>query len=290
MGDHRPAERTLLEALVGLGLDAHLDGDRVVLEGSGVSLRVTSEVDDIDRHAVLVRRRITAAAKHRFERDGSGWLDGRRLKIRAAGLIVDSDAAVLAGPGRPDRALQVLAGRAVSAVTINALMSWPQPMDGVRALAERAGVSPGGVSLAAKRLVDAGLLTEDRRATSDLFWATAREWKPQWDEGPMDLRGLEDEVVDVSAGIAASLGAPIAAGPGSTREFLVPSRVCKSLALTGTPNAAAGRVAEAPSPLAVPGPADPPEATAVVVALTLATDAGRGAEIVENWDGDHVWH
>lgn len=275
--------RALAEVLRGAGIDLRADGDYLV-SSEGIRLRPTMDVDEVDGHAVLVQRRITGAVKERFESTEAGWLDDRRLRIRTQGLMVDIDTDALSGSRRSERAVRVLAGRAISAVTMDALMSWPGSMDGIRALAKRAEVSPGGISLAVKRLVDSGLMTDDRRATSALFWTAAREWRPHWDEVSLPP---DSPAVEVGARVAASLGAPIVSGPDTTREFLVRTSVLAPLTSDTNSDRGAVRVAMAPSPIVL---TDTPVAQVSLVALTLATDLGRGIEIVENWDGNHVWH
>lgn len=83
-----------------------------------------------------------------------------------------------------------------------------------------------------------------------------------------------------------------------TPEVLVASAIDLQVASLRpkSPSTVLCRAAVAPSPVALHlgrdrietdrdlRPADP-----VVVALVLATDPGRGTEIVEGWAGDHVW-
>ncbi|MEI2638728.1 MAG: hypothetical protein V9F03_07000 [Microthrixaceae bacterium] len=275
--------RALAEVLRGAGIDLRADGDYLV-SSEGIRLRPTMDVDEVDGHAVLVQRRITGAVKERFESTEAGWLDDRRLRIRTQGLMVDIDTDALSGSRRSERAVRVLAGRAITrgdhgCVDVVARVDGRDP-----ALAKRAEVSPGGISLAVKRLVDSGLMTDDRRATSALFWTAAREWRPHWDEVSLPP---DSPAVEVGARVAASLGAPIVSGPDTTREFLVRTSVLAPLTSDTNSDRGAVRVAMAPSPIVL---TDTPVAQVSLVALTLATDLGRGIEIVENWDGNHVWH
>lgn len=288
MDGHHIAELALalVEALSELGIGARRDGALVTVEPHGALLQVTDDPDDLEPHAVLVGHRISVATKKRFEVGGAGWLDGQRLKLRTAELTIDSDAVVTLGSDGSERALRVLAGKAVSAVTIDALLAWPEAMDGVRSLAQRSGTSPGGVSLAARRLIEAGLLTEHRRATRDLFWAAAREWEPTW----RDVGAVADPSIEVGPRVASSLGAPVAVGPDSVPEYLVATSTQLQLGeLARQPGKPRRRAAVSPNPLATAA-SDSPDAVAVIAALVLATDPGRGTEIVENWDGHHVWN
>ena len=266
--------------------------NKLIVGPANVEIRAIDDPTDLTSDTVLVRPRISARTKQRFETEGAGWFDGRRLVIRTPELIIDRD--MPRTTARRDRAVNVLSGPVVSAVTMDALMAWPAPATSNRALARRADVSSGGVSLASRRLIEVGLLTEDRRATRGLFWAAANEWKPTWTE--TDIGSLGASAVEVGAAVAAAQGAPVMTTAGDAPELLVASEVDLQVASLRpkTTTTVLGRVAVAPSPIALGPdggsesdglrPADP-----VVVALVLATDPGRGAEIVEEWAGDHVW-
>lgn len=267
--------------------------DTIAIGPDRVELRVVADPADLAADTVIVRRNLSDQVKQRFETEGAGWFDLRRLVIRAPGLIIDRD---LPQPTeRRDRRINVLAGPVVSAVTFDALINWPEPGTSNRALARLAGVTSGGVSLATRRLIDAGLLTENRRATRDLFWAAAREWRPTWVD--TDVEGLGNASVAVGNAVAATRGAPVLSSANDPPELLVASEADLQVAALRPKSAdtIVGRAAVAPSPVALrldrdrEGAAGPQPAESVVVALVLATDPGRGAEIVEGWDGDHVW-
>lgn len=284
---HRVEVVALFRALDRLGLEPRWDGDRVVVADAAMPLRATADLEDLDDTTVFVAPEVPATAREEIRAgNGAGWLDARNLHLRVPGLVIvggrtDEPAAADVGP---DRAVRVLAGPAVSAAAMNALMSWPEPMLGVRALSRLADVTAGGITRAAGRLVDAGLLTDNRRATRNLFWETAREWRPSWHEVG-ELGGI-----DVSARAASELGAPIPAGPGSRREVLVASEAELALAeMSSLSRVENIRAAVAPSPIAVDAAETSDDAKRVLVALVLATDPGRGTEIVESWTGDHVW-
>lgn len=285
----------LIEAIKWVPLHVRRTGtDTIAVGPDDVDLRVVDDPADLAADTVLVHPTVSARAKQRFETEGAGWLDRHRLVIRAPGLVIDRD--LPKNPTRRDRTVKVLSGPVVSAVTLDALMNWPEPGTSNRALARLAAVSSGGVSLASRRLIDAGLLTENRRATRGLFWAAASEWRPTWAES--DIAVLGTAAVTVGTAVAAAQGAPVVSSANDIAEVLVASEVDLQVASLRpkSENAVRARVAVAPSPIAVrldrdpdetgvgPEPADP-----VVVALVMATDPGRGVEIVEGWEGDHVW-
>lgn len=277
------ATQSLVKTLIELGLTTKVVGDTVVVEDGQSPLIITTDPSKIGPNSILARPRISDSLKRRFESEGAGWLDSSQLKVRSSGLFIDTEVSVIGRRSRADRSLRVLAGPAVSAVTLHALESWPEPMMGVRALAHVAEVSPGGVSLASNRLIEAGLLTADRRATAALFWVAATEWRPQWEEAVLPR---EIPWTEVGVQVAASLGAPVAVGPASERRVLIRE---ETLPIMTSSHVVEDKVliAVAPSPVVVH---DDQIASTALVALTLATDPGRGTEIVENWDGDHVWH
>lgn len=285
----------IIEAIRWVPLTVRRTGrDTIAVGPDDVELRVVDDPADLAADTILVRPKVSARAQKRFEVEGAGWFDLRRLVIRAPGLIVDRDLPRNSTPR--ERRVNVLSGPVVSAVSLDALINWPEPGTSNRALARLAGVSSGGVSLASRRLVEAGLLTENRRATHDLFWAAASEWKPTWTE--IDIEAYGTAAVAVGTAVAAAQGAPVLSSANDTPEVLVASEVDLQVASLRpkTAKTILCRAAVAPSPVALGLDRDPDETDAgprpadpVVVALVLATDPGRGMEIVEGWDGDHVW-
>ncbi|HEU5149552.1 MAG TPA: hypothetical protein VFU19_03590 [Iamia sp.] len=249
---------------------------------------------------VVVADRIVANERARLDALGAGWLDRRgHLKLRHGGTWLDVDVPPVL-PARVRQVTDPLAGAVVSAVALSALLAYPEPMGGVRALAREVGASPGGVSLAVRRLVEAGLLTRDRRAAvPGLFWAVVDGWRPDW--VPLaSMPSARSDVVVVGDQAAAALGAPVG-GSGGTVELLAADpatvrRLSRTAGVAPTPSAAVARLALAPSPVATTASADGsevdghPAAHPVVVALTLAGDTARGAEIVRDWDlRDRPW-
>jgi hypothetical protein len=249
---------------------------------------------------VVVADRIVASDRARLDAMGVGWLDRRgHLKLRHGTTWLDVDVPPVPA-ARARQVVDPLAGAVVSAVAFSALLAHPEPMTGIRALAREVGASPGGVSLAARRLVEAGLLTRDRRAAvPGLYWAVVDGWPPDW--VPLaSMPTADPDTVVVGDRAAAALGAPVG-GAGATVELLAADaatvrRLSRTSGVAPVPSAAAARLALAPSPVATTGSADGAEvdghavAHPVVVALTLAGDTARGAEIVRAWDlDDRPW-
>lgn len=301
--DGRPAHEAevVAAALRHLDVDVVVDGATIRLRQGGEPITVHSDEPGLETAQIVVRERVSPATRRMLSEAGIGWLDLRgRLSVRAPGLVVEADV-----PGAPgiasQRRTRVLAGAVVSGVTIAALATWPDPLPGVRATARMIDATPGGVSLAFKRLASAGLLTVDHRATRDLFWAAADEWRPDWVELPLSAVSPDSTAVAVGGLAAARLGAPVAVTSGTSAEILVASpSLLRYAALAASSNPSDGptaRFAVAPAPIATTllHPAAPTVegvrvAAEAVVALSLAIDPARGAETVRSWDGTpHVW-
>lgn len=248
---------------------------------------------------VAVGDRIVATERARLDELGVGWLDRRgHLRFRHRAMLLDLDVPPVPR-ARARHVVDPLAGAVVSAVSVAALLAHPEPMPGVRALARSVGASPGGVSLAVRRLIEAGYLTRDRRAAvPGLFWAVADGWRPDW--VPLAASPPpEPDTVLVGDRAAAALGAPVG-GTSTAVELLAadPSsvrRLRRTCGVSTVASAAPARIALALTSLAVTRRGDGnalaeagthPVAHPVIVALTLAGDAARGAEIVRDWSLD----
>lgn len=189
----------------------------------------------------------------------------------------------------------------VAGCTVAALASWPQPLAGVRPTARTLGVTPWGVSLALKRLITAGYLTSDHRATSELFWASAAEWRPDWVELPIGSLPPGFDAVAVGPLAASKLGAPVAVSVDTKAEYLVSSDAALRYAALSTKSRPStdlvARYSVAPAAIAIEHRDPSGEtinevfvASSAIVALSLAIDPARGAETVRSWEGDHVWN
>lgn len=307
---------SVAEAFRSLGIGVQVAHQVVILEVGGESVTIRAgEPEAGVRPQIVVRDRVSPGERHRLGSEGIGWLDlNGHLWFRSAAVVVDADVP-RRSKKRPQRSASVFAGDVVAGVTVLALTAWPEPLEGVRPTARLIGATPGGVSLALKRLMSAGLMTNDHRATSDLFWAAAAEWRPEWVDLPIGSFPREIPAVAVGVRAAARDGAPVVVTAEAPVEILVRSQADLTYAQMvaahgsrnlsfedtmsgrGVPDQTVGRVAVAPSPVVVElantgtvwlggTPADAAEA---VVALALATDPARGAETVRAWEGDHVW-
>lgn len=263
---------------------------------------------------LLVADRVTNDARFLLHKAGWGWLDLRgHLHVAGPGLFVDTDVPAL--KPRPGRSAP-LAGRVALEVAAHLLLDPDEPV-GVRRLAARLGRAPSSVSEAIASLHEAGLLDARRRpAIPELFWELAA----RWDSPTADLASTPapgEDAVDralrigrnISEGVgwalsetlaAAAYGAPVGIRSDHPGEFYVPdaSTLRRAVQLLGaapdhTSRRATIRVAPVPIICAerVPAPQDGwPLAQPLFVALDLARDPGRGAEILSNWTPPQAWH
>ncbi|MGI8754399.1 MAG: hypothetical protein ACR2MB_00775 [Acidimicrobiales bacterium] len=300
----RPAPEAIAvaEAFRHLHIDVDVEGASVHHAATGelISIRL-EEPDPRSGPQIVVRDRVTPGARRQFQAAGIGWLDlGGHLSFHSPALVVEADV-----PGQPtgtsQRRASVLGGAVVAGCTMAALASWPQPLTGVRSTARTLGATPGGVSLALKRLIAAGYLTSDHRATSELFWAAAAEWRPDWVELPIGALPPGFDAVAVGALAASKLGAPVAVSVDAKPEYLVSSDAALRYAALSTKTHSSteplAQYSVAPAAIAIEqrDPAgetvnDVFVASSAIVALSLAIDPAWGAETVRSWEGDHVWN
>lgn len=302
MGPRATPEATAVaEAFRHLGVDAEAVGGSVRLAATGDLVAVHLDDAGPEDLQIVVRDRVTPVEAQVFHRRGAGWLDlTGHLTFTSPTVVVNADV-----PGLPNqnsqRSVSVFAGAVVSGITVAALAAWPDPLPGVRPTARMLGATPGGVSLAFRRLTRAGYLTSDHRATAALFWAAAAEWRPEWIDLPVTAVPSGSDAVAVGALAASQLGAPIAVTAETPPEYLLASSAALTYATmtarTLGGDGPMGRYAVAPAPLAISleHPArlsvqNIPITSEAIVALSLAVDPARGAETVRAWDGDHVWH
>lgn len=157
-------------------------------------------------------------------------------------------------------------------------------------------------SLAITRLVDARLLTADHRATAELFWTAAVEWRPEWINLPLVAFPRDIPTVAVGTHTASLYGAPIIVTADPRPEFLVGSHAALDYASMAASNlnrdrdVPTGRFAISSAAVSIDqiAPVAPlidgvPAAPEAIGALSLAIDPGRGAETVRGWEGNQVW-
>ena len=247
-----------------------------------------------DRLQVLVADAIPRPSRDALDRAGWGWYDRRgHLRMQAPGLYLDTDSMAAV---RPPGARSAVAGVAGLVVAYELLRSPSEPL-AVRRTAAAAGLNPSSISRALARLREAALVQPDGRPlVPELFWAVADVWPRQ----ATVLKREPDPEDPVVAGCvlggtraAVAWGAPLVATAATPVELLLPSAgaVRRAQQRFGNPASvltAAATIRTAPVPAVlespVSRPAEPwPLAHPLAVALDLATDTTRGAEIVESW-------
>ncbi|GAB3717377.1 hypothetical protein GCM10027598_28070 [Amycolatopsis oliviviridis] len=261
--------------------------------------------------SLLVADRIVAAARQVLRENGWGWLDLRgHLHLSGPGVLVDT--AVPAAP-KVHRPVDLFAGKVALEVAC-ALLLAPERPGSVRQLARDLNRSPSSVSTVVNSLREAQLIdSQGLPVTPDLFWEAAGAWRPAsmtiariallhdptisaalhtgWDELET---GIGWALTDTMA--AAAYGAPAGVRAGYPPDFYVPDTTTAHRAetLLGRPTSVDARGATiriAPVPqvctLRYTGPSDGPPwplTHPLFVALDLATDPGRGREILEGWN------
>lgn len=170
-----------------LGVDAVVEHDRVIPSATGEEISVhrfepTAGASSLEpsggTNQIFVADRLTSGERHRLRSMGVGWFDLRgHISFRSPTLIIDADVPAQS-ESATNRSVSVLAGEVVTGVTVMALTVWPAALAGVRATVRIIGSSPGGASLAIKRLVSPGMLTSDHHATPGLFWSAAAKFAP----------------------------------------------------------------------------------------------------------------
>lgn len=267
---------------------------------------------------VVVADRVTERAREELRVLGWGWLDLRgHLHLEAPGLFIDAlltPSVVLQKPSKDP-----LAGR-VGLELATLLLIRPHTAWGVRAAATELGRAPSSVSQEMARLRDAGLVDAAHRPVlPDLFHALARRWRPE----SVDVAGLPRNLPDsmhaaLHLGLdkrqsqsgwalgdslaAVAYGAPLHVSKNHPPDLYVPDRATlrRAIHLLGTASShedragtlrlaeveavCSSRVDEAsnghgPWPLVHP----------LFVALDLAQDPGRGADVLESWVPPEPW-
>lgn len=304
----------------GLRVDIDVEFRSLVREGDVPA--ITTSRTAPKRHpgvaGLVVADRITADAKTRLRAQGWGWLDLRgHLHIEAPGVFVD--ARVTPAEQVASATKQPLAGT-VGLELASLLLMDPTRTYGVRAAAAELGRAPSSVSQEMTRLRHAGLVdTQHRPVRPDLFWALAGQWRPESVDiatlpdrgsGPISAAlqlGLEDPehgqgwaLGDTLAAIA--YGAPVSVSGAYPPDLYVPDRATllratQLLGLAPSRPQRAATIRLAPVQLVTgrrvhlnqraktPWPLVHP----LFVALDLAQDPGRGAEVLAAWDPPDRW-
>jgi hypothetical protein len=172
--------------------------------------------------------------------------------------------------------------------------------------------APSTISTTVRRLIDAGLVGDDRRAlVPELFWELATVWRAERTWLATEPRPERHTPLEINepgwrqggTAAAAAWGAPVVTGKGGPVELYVPGPVEVSVAVRryGAAEGGGGRavLTVAPTtavcaefddnrrPILAPGW---PAAPKLAIALDLAQDKARGREILDDWvDPDAVW-
>lgn len=272
-----------------------------------------------DSISVLVGERISKGARKLLLDHGWGWLDLRgHLRLAGPGLLVDTPVTPFRARPKRSGALAGSAGIDVSSF----LLLHPDRRPTVREVAREVRRSPSTVSEIFKAFRGEGILGEDGTvAHRDLFWRLAESWDqesvglasmPEPGRASVNvalqlgLEGIESTsgwaLTDARA--AALYGAPIGVRDDYPPDFYVPARrvLDRAVKLLGEAPGSSGRKASlklAPTPMVCEQRIDAarrhigdevwPLAHPLFVALDLATDPGRGTEILTEWNPPKPW-
>ena len=298
------------DALRALGVEATLDGEVLVVDGSRLVPHVVGRAHPTpadlsvlvgqDRGrlpALVVADRISDAGRSVLREAGWGWLDRRgHLRVWAPGVRIEAPLPT---------ATATRSGPANAWTTVGleiALASLCQPGEAVtaRRVAAVTGRSVGATHELIARFVDLGLVGPKTHLPllPDLFWETSAHWPDDgWIALAVGLHELAarvgpEQVVRVDERAAALGGARIAASGDLVARCYLRSpaalRRARGLVERGAPTQAwvrAAPVAWLPeNPEHQPTDAHPWHvAHPMVCALRLAADPARGREIVDAW-------
>jgi hypothetical protein len=298
------------DAVGGLGISVHTEGDVLVVDGQRVVPLVIERAHPTPADlrelvagapnrlpALVVADRISDAGRDVLRAAGWGWLDRRgHLRLWMPGVRIESNLPHV-GSERPNT------GNVWTTVGLEiALAAMCQPDEPVtaRRVAARIGRSVGATHELIGRFVERGLIGSRTHLPlmPDLFWETAGRWPDDgWIALPVGLDGLAarlgaDELVRVDERAATLGGAHIAAAGDLPARCYVPTsaalRRARSLADRDQPTRTWVRrspVRWLPELGGLPPDDDHPWRVAhpLVCALRLAADPARGREIVESW-------
>lgn len=302
----------LAEAVTALGVDAQVDGDVLVVDGTrlvphlvGRAHPTPADLGQLvgrDRRrlpAVVVADRISDAGRAVLREAGWGWLDRRgHLRIWAPGARIEAPLpshAATAGRPAPANAWTPVGLE----IAVAALVDPTAPVT-ARRVAALTGRSVGATHELIGRFVDLGLIgpKTHRPLLPELFWETSARWPDDgWLGLPVGIVELAervggDHLVRVDERAATLGGARIAAAGDLPARCYVRTasalRRARSLADRDQPVRSWVRSApvtwlpsneqqsfDAAHPWHVAHP--------IVCALRLAADPSRGREIVEQW-------
>jgi hypothetical protein len=302
----------LAEALGALGVDARLDGDVLVVDGTRLMPAVVGRAHptpaDLTQmvteakgtaSAVVVADRISDAGRDVLRAAGWGWLDRRgHVRVWAPGVRLESplpESAATTGRPGPSNAWTTVGLE----IAVAALCEPNEPVT-ARRVSSIIGRSAGATHELIGRFVELGLIgpKTHRPLLPELFWEASARWPDDgWTALPVGLTEVAarvgpDELVRVDERAATLGGARIAAAADLPARCYVRSasalRRARSLAERDQPARTwvrASPVSWLPTNPDHPSDGDRPWAVGhpIICALRLAADPARGREIVEDW-------
>lgn len=309
--------RDVAEAVEALDIDAHVDGEALVIDGSrfvpGLVARAHPNPADLSQliaeapgkvPAVVIADRISDAGRTVLRRAGWGWLDRRgHLRLWAPGVRIESPLpgeAATAGRRGPSNAWTTVGLE----IALAALCEPGEPVT-ARAVAAKIGRSVGATHELIGRFVELGLIGRQTHLAllPDLFWEATARWPDDgWIGLPVPLEAVAERIgaeqlVRVDERAATLGGARIAAAGDLPPRCYV--RAASALRRARALGDRGSRDAERPVrcwvraapvtwlPLNSEHPADAAHPWSVghpqLCALRLAADPARGREIVEDW-------
>lgn len=275
-----------------------------------------------DGIALVVADRVSASVRDVLRSHGWGWLDRRgHLRIFQPDQALYIDSAVPAAPVAATRARRTdPLSTGVGLEVAVALLLEPERKPSVRALARSIGRSPSAVSVALRELRDAALVTRAHTPLlPELFIEVSRAWSPrriavQSLPAPQDFEDprLRTRIGDLDqpgwaltgSVAAADWGAPIVLASDFPPDLYASDeraarRATLQLGRAASWEARAATLSVAPISQ-VPLLRFPPRggtlgmawplAHPLFVALELARDQSRGAEILDQWDPPEGFH
>lgn len=309
-----------------------MDGRRIELEikyyalvdqARAAQLIPNTQMQELSPHReglrLVIGDRIVQGARDLLREANVSWFDLRgHLYLSAPGLRIDTTTD--ASAGKPTKR-KPLRGQVGLATAVDVLLCQPHTVS-VRETARRVGAAASTVSEVMSSLRREGVIDQDGAADfKALFWLAAAEWSPNWipvDRYPDPFGAMRNPALQLrlddraSAGwalggdyAAAYLGAPIGLASGGPLDLYVPTRTAHRLATSilgstqeaSTPKA---RLAVAPVNAVCKSRIDLSSSDQhwlltrpLFIALDLAQDPGRGAEILQGWNpgdwGRRVW-
>jgi hypothetical protein len=263
---------------------------------------------------VVVANRISEPARRLLSESRWSWYD-RRIGAR---IVVGKQVFHLPPEPRSDEPFAPrmptpatdgpIAGRAGIAYAA-ALLCWPADPPSLRSVAVDVGMSPTSISNAARLLAEAGLTVDHKPVLPDLFWALAAVWGPLKAAPVKTAPTARDKAIRLNA---ESLGEPgwALAGDAAALELGAPLFTSDHRLSLWVPTQVELRRAERhlgtsswgdhgatllvpPTPLVTrwrrpPNRGEWPLPHPVFVALDLASAAGRGREVLEQWTPEGV--